>query len=76
VVKAQLYKDGAKKKKVKRKAKRRDINSLESLDVVETHAPLALEEEPLLSLYQDELLDASQQKYTYEPLIAPFPGLT
>lgn len=68
VVRAQLHKDAGNKKKSKQRKKRgkkKDICSLEALHVAETQATVPTEDEPLLNLYQDELLQASQQKYQY-----------
>jgi hypothetical protein len=65
VVKAQLHKDGTQKKRKKSgKKSRREICSVEALDVPETgRVAIGMEDEPLLNLYKDELLHASQQKY-------------
>ncbi|OIW26502.1 Sec34-like family protein [Coniochaeta ligniaria NRRL 30616] len=64
IVKAQLHKDGAQKKRKKtRRNKRREICGIEALDVPETDPAALTPEQPLLDLYKDELLQASQQKY-------------
>lgn len=64
IVRAQLHRDGAQKKKRRtRRSKRRDFCSVEALDVPETEALALAHEEPLLDLYTDDLLQASQQKY-------------
>ncbi|KAB5526376.1 Sec34-like family protein [Coniochaeta sp. 2T2.1] len=71
VVKAQLNKDGAQKKKRKaRRNKRKEICGIEALDVPEPEAAGLAPEEPLLHIYKDDLLQASQQKYQlyYEQL--------
>lgn len=50
---------------MRRKPQKGNACGIEALDILETEAALLVDDEPLLSLYEDELLEASQQKYSY-----------
>jgi hypothetical protein len=54
---------------VKRNSRTRNAYGIEALDILQTEAALSVDDEALLSLYQDELLEASQQKYSYATLV-------
>lgn len=63
--KAQVYQEDSKRTGGRRQPQRRQACTIEALDIPDAEAALLVDDEPLLSLYQeDELLEASQQKYS------------